>query len=156
MDGKQKLGKPVLMSKKHFWLFHGTYAQRTETNPVRVKNHLHLIVLINSFTQTPRSKKYNLESETSHTLCTVSLCINFLSNALQKDGQLKHHTLKMRSANRNTACVTGWCQRDAKTAVNMYLCYNSNPVAWDKIQELRRTAVPMSTSKLVTWFMVTF
>lgn len=82
--------------KNHFWLFHRTYAQGTDTNPVRVKNHLHFIILINSFTQTPRSKKYKLESETSHTLCTVSLSINFLSNALQKDGQLKHHTFKMR------------------------------------------------------------
>lgn len=31
---------------KHIWLFHGTYAQRTETNPVRIKKHFHLIVLI--------------------------------------------------------------------------------------------------------------
>lgn len=124
----------------------------------------HCFDLSDCFTCICRIKKYSLESETSHALPAVSLCKNCLSNALQKDGQLKHHPLKVHEVvplsllllvNRNTACVPGQCQRDAKTAVNIYLCYNWNQDACDRSHELKRTPVQMSPCELATFFMVT-
>lgn len=120
----------------------------------------HCFDLSDCFTRICRIKKYNLESETSHALPAVSLCKNSLSNALQKDGQLKHHPLKVHEVvplslllwvNRNTACVPGQYQRDAKTAVNIYLCYNWNQDACDRSHELKRTPVQMSPCELATF-----
>lgn len=48
------------------------------------------------------------------------------------------------------SCVTGWNQKDVKIVMNVYLCYNSNQDACDRIHKFKRNTVQMFTPKLAT------
>lgn len=96
MGNRREETQFLTQMSKHTWLFHEPYAQRTETNPARIKKHFHLIVLIRMSILHAHAELRNTIWKVKHQTHYAQLaCARAAFLIHFKNGQLKHHILKV-------------------------------------------------------------